>query len=104
MVNTWGPQTHGESKPKKKEKYLTPAIQERLQNMEQHLGIDKQPVPEDVHARIKTLEDRILYLESVSPEYFDGDLRFGRQKDEDDVMNKIDQRITELKRKICQIK
>lgn len=27
-------------------------------------------MPKDVYERLKTIEDRVLYLESVSPEYF----------------------------------
>ncbi|GAB0087505.1 Molybdopterin synthase catalytic subunit [Sergentomyia squamirostris] len=42
-------------------------ISERLKSMEGHLKIPSSS--EDIFQRIKTLEDRILYLESVSPEY-----------------------------------
>ncbi|XP_052127443.1 molybdopterin synthase catalytic subunit isoform X3 [Frankliniella occidentalis] len=45
----------------------------RLRNAELHLGINDalnyRPVPKDVYARLKQLEDRILFLEGVSPEY-----------------------------------
>lgn len=47
-----------------------PAVEERLRNAEVHLGLmDNRPVPKDVYARLKELEDRILFLEGVSPEY-----------------------------------
>ena len=29
-----------------------------------------RPVPKDVYARLKALEERVLFLEGVSPEYF----------------------------------
>lgn len=104
-VNMWGPQTHSEVpalssattqlKP-------TPAIQERLQNMEKHLGLVKeQPIPLDVYGRLKALEDRILHLESISPEYFNGSLNVQpNNRDDEDMMAKIDQRMEELRRKL----
>ena len=107
-MNAWGPQTRNESAEKNVSKSAeinnkyTPALQERLENMEQHLGIyENQPIPADIYVRMKALEDSILYLESVSPEYFDGDFRTSRQKDEEvQVMNQIDQRIAELRNKM----
>ena len=104
VVNTWGPQTRSETNVQKSaetnNKY-TPALQERLQNMEQYLGIyDSQPIPADIYARLKALEESILYLESVSPEYFDGGFRFSRQKDDAVVVNQIDERMAELRRKL----
>lgn len=42
--------------------------QERLVNAESFLGVQK--TSDDVFARLKAIEDRILFLESVSPEYF----------------------------------
>jgi len=103
-VNTCGPQTQSETNVQKSadtnNKY-TPALQERLQNMEQHLGIyENQPIPGDIYTRIKALEESILYLESVSPEYFDGEFRLSRQKDEVEVVNQIDKRMAELRRKL----
>ncbi|KAL2098924.1 hypothetical protein ACEWY4_005404 [Coilia grayii] len=48
-----------------------PAIEERLQNMEAHLKLPTAgPVPLSVYQRLKKLEDRILELEGLSPEYF----------------------------------
>uniref|UniRef100_A0A1B0CXZ6 Uncharacterized protein n=1 Tax=Lutzomyia longipalpis TaxID=7200 RepID=A0A1B0CXZ6_LUTLO len=43
-------------------------ITERLKSMENHLKISPSS-SEDVFERIKRLENRILYLESISPEY-----------------------------------
>lgn len=103
----WGPQTHSEipapAAPSTTNPHLnpTPAIQERLQNMEKHLGLAKeQPIPLDVYERLKKLEDRILHLESISPEYFDGLISMQNNKDDDDMMAKINHKIDELRRKI----
>ncbi|XP_069118246.1 MAP3K12-binding inhibitory protein 1-like isoform X2 [Argopecten irradians] len=79
VVNLQGPQTqipvHTERTVQKKEviqkNNLSGGIEERLTNMEKHLRIDKdQLFSSDVFARLKFLEERILYLESLSPEYF----------------------------------
>lgn len=43
-------------------------VEERLQNLEVQLSLEK-PIPRNVYKRLKLLEDRLLYLESVSPEY-----------------------------------
>ncbi|KAH1015366.1 hypothetical protein HUJ05_013099 [Dendroctonus ponderosae] len=43
-------------------------IDERLQSLESQLSMDKA-VPKNVYQRIKHLEDRLLHLESLSPEY-----------------------------------
>lgn len=44
-------------------------LEERLQNAECHLKLHG-PVPKDIYSRLKQIEDRILYLEGLSPEYF----------------------------------
>jgi hypothetical protein len=44
-------------------------IEERLSNAECHLKLHG-PVPRDIYSRLKQIEDRILYLEGLSPEYF----------------------------------
>lgn len=95
VLNKTGPQTQGielwphtagssSTSPLKKQKLdvaasftntndCPPAVEERLRNAELHLGINQcqniRPVPKDVYARLKDLEDRILFLEGVSPEY-----------------------------------
>lgn len=43
-------------------------IEERLQNLEVQLCLEK-PIPINIYKRLKLLEDRLLYLESISPEY-----------------------------------
>ncbi|XP_078263296.1 MAP3K12-binding inhibitory protein 1 [Rhinoraja longicauda] len=78
VVNIYGPQTRtesdGESAPKPNtmtQSCSNPAIEERLQNMEAHLKLSAGgPVPIAIYQRIKKLEDRILHLEGLSPEYF----------------------------------
>ena len=82
----WGPQTHSEvPAPSSANTQLnpTPAIQERLLNMEKHMGLNtkEQPIPLDVYGRLKALEDRILHLESISPEYFEGPFNLQSSKD-----------------------
>lgn len=102
-INMWGPQTSQSEvpAPSSANAHLTPAIQERLQNMEKHLGLTKDvPVPQDVYGRLKALEDRILHLESLSPEYFDGPLNLQSNKEDDEMMAKIDHRMDELRRKL----
>ncbi|XP_048455666.1 MAP3K12-binding inhibitory protein 1 isoform X2 [Rhincodon typus] len=78
VVNTYGPQTRTEGVEASLQKRETvtqncgnPAVEERLQNMEIHLKLPTDgPVPIDIYQRIKRLEDRILHLEGLSPEYF----------------------------------
>ncbi|XP_078418898.1 MAP3K12-binding inhibitory protein 1 isoform X1 [Cetorhinus maximus] len=78
VVNTYGPQTRTEGTGASLQKPETmtqncgnPAVEERLQNMESHLKFPTGgPVPVDIYRRIKRLEDRILHLEGLSPEYF----------------------------------
>ncbi len=101
----WGPQTHSEvPAPSSANTQLnpTPAIQERLQNMEKHLCLNtrEQPIPLDVYGRLKALEDRILHLESISPEYFDGPFNLQNNKEDEDMISKIEQKMDELRRKL----
>ncbi|KAJ8924411.1 hypothetical protein NQ315_007207 [Exocentrus adspersus] len=50
-------------------KYIPPnGIEERIQNLECQLSLTTA-VPKNIYRRLKSLEDRLLYLESVSPEY-----------------------------------
>lgn len=50
-------------------KFIPPnGIEERLQNLECQLSLTTA-VPKNIYNRLKSLEDRLLYLESVSPEY-----------------------------------
>lgn len=43
-------------------------LDDRISATECTIGINK-PVPKDIYERLKNIEDRILYLESISPEY-----------------------------------
>ncbi|XP_076201172.1 MAP3K12-binding inhibitory protein 1 isoform X2 [Aptenodytes patagonicus] len=78
VVNTYGPQTRSEGVHGSSHKANVPihdcgnqAVEERLQNIEAHLRLQTGgPVPRDIYQRIKKLEDKILELEGLSPEYF----------------------------------
>ncbi|XP_010742943.3 MAP3K12-binding inhibitory protein 1 [Larimichthys crocea] len=82
VVNTYGPQTRGGGgggqgeAGEQQRGSLTrdcgnAAIEERLHNIETHLKLPTAgPVPLSVYQRLKKLEDRILELEGLSPEYF----------------------------------
>uniref|UniRef100_A0A3P8P3N4 MAP3K12 binding inhibitory protein 1 n=1 Tax=Astatotilapia calliptera TaxID=8154 RepID=A0A3P8P3N4_ASTCA len=80
VVNTYGPQTRsGGDQAEAGDKQRGPltrdcgnaAIEERLNNIEAHLKLAAVgPVPLSVYQRLKKLEDRILELEGLSPEYF----------------------------------
>ncbi|XP_066550341.1 MAP3K12-binding inhibitory protein 1 isoform X2 [Amia ocellicauda] len=78
VVNTYGPQTRpgtgGEAGDKQRcpaKDCGNPAIEERLHNIEAHLRLSTGgPVPLSIYQRLKRLEDRILELEGLSPEYF----------------------------------
>ncbi|XP_003471941.1 MAP3K12-binding inhibitory protein 1 isoform X1 [Cavia porcellus] len=78
VVNTYGPQTRPEGiqgSGHKSNSMLrdcgNQAVEERLQNIEAHLRLQSGgPVPRDIYQRIKKLEDKILELEGISPEYF----------------------------------
>ena len=75
MENTIGPsfQNSDENKSSSMKEYslqdnCPPGAEERLINVEKHLNINKSSA--NVFSRLKAVEDRILYLESISPEYF----------------------------------
>ncbi|KAE8587360.1 hypothetical protein XENTR_v10021943 [Xenopus tropicalis] len=78
VVNTYGPQTRNDNTaaPRLRANPVqldcgNQAVEERLQNIECHLRLQRSgPVPKDVYQRIKSLEDKILELEGISPEYF----------------------------------
>ncbi|XP_042231712.1 molybdopterin synthase catalytic subunit-like isoform X2 [Homarus americanus] len=86
-------------------------VEERLHSLEDHLKlIPGAPVPRDVYARLKAVEDRVLHLESISPEYFRNKeillpMTSSRQKEikaaEDDLsIEELDRKLYELKRKL----
>ncbi|KAM4014093.1 MAP3K12-binding inhibitory protein 1 [Anomaloglossus baeobatrachus] len=77
VVNAYGPQTRTDGSTSSSRSHPLPhdcgnqAVEERLQSIEYHLRLNPGgPVPKDVYQRIKKLEDRILELEGISPEYF----------------------------------
>ncbi|XP_073495049.1 MAP3K12-binding inhibitory protein 1 [Phyllobates terribilis] len=77
VVNAYGPQTRTDGSTSSSGAPPPPldcgsqAVEERLQSMEYHLRLNPGgPVPKDIYQRIKKLEDRILELEGISPEYF----------------------------------
>lgn len=45
-----------------------PLLEDRISTIEHMIGINK-PVPKEIYKRLKNIEDRVLYLEGVSPEY-----------------------------------
>jgi hypothetical protein len=60
----------GDVKPGVKDGTAGPmGLEERLSNAERHLKLHG-PVPKDIYSRLKQIEDRILHLEGLSPEYF----------------------------------
>jgi hypothetical protein len=72
----WGPQTIDQSVLRKSvtnnlsfnASSSFSILDDRISATEHTIGINK-PVPKDIYKRLKNIEDRILYLESVSPEY-----------------------------------
>ncbi|XP_043495730.1 molybdopterin synthase catalytic subunit [Polistes fuscatus] len=79
VLNSWGPQTVDRSRLHNANNYTTnqqdnnncsSVLNDRITTAEKMLGIIK-PVPRDVYERLKNIEDRILFLEGVSPEYKD---------------------------------
>ena len=45
-------------------------LEERVINLEEHLML--KPIQKELYFRLKDIENRVLYLEGLSPEYFDG--------------------------------
>ncbi|CAI9602176.1 unnamed protein product [Staurois parvus] len=77
VVNAYGPQTRSSGSSSSSRMHSlqrdceNQAIEERLHNIECHIQLKPgRPVPIDIYQRIKKLEDRILELEGISPEYF----------------------------------
>nr|CAB3263666.1 MAP3K12-binding inhibitory protein 1-like [Phallusia mammillata] len=82
-------------------------IQERLQNLENHVGLQTESIPKNVYERIKILENRVLQLESISPEYFTKHAELGTKRQRlsrDDTtqmsIDEIDDRIRLLKQNL----
>ncbi|KAG8449523.1 hypothetical protein GDO86_016242 [Hymenochirus boettgeri] len=112
VVNTYGPQTKNDSTRSSRLR-MNPlqrgcgnqAVEERLQNIECHLRLQTGgPVPKDIYQRIKKLEDKILELEGISPEYFHSlDVSKKRkmaQSAENYSLAEIDQKINKLKQSL----
>ncbi|KFM67952.1 MAP3K12-binding inhibitory protein 1, partial [Stegodyphus mimosarum] len=85
VENRWGPQTQCRNDSLNKRIKKEPdgeqaqeqsdvtfeAIQERLQNMESHLKLKSDSsMRYNIMQRLKELENRILFLEGISPDYF----------------------------------
>ncbi|XP_055945327.1 MAP3K12-binding inhibitory protein 1-like [Argiope bruennichi] len=84
VENRWGPQTQFRNEPAKRIKtepglesetetndVTFETIQERLRIMESHLKLKSDSsMRNSIFQRIKKLEDRILFLEGISPDYF----------------------------------
>ena len=76
VLNAWGPQTVDQrtlykttmSETNQKNNGYSSVLDERISTTEKILGINR-PVPKDVYERLKNIENRILYLEGISPEY-----------------------------------
>ncbi|KAK7867387.1 hypothetical protein R5R35_008931 [Gryllus longicercus] len=77
------------------------ALNERLRNIEEHLGFDAN-TSSDVLERLKKIEDKILYLEGLSPEYFE--FRERKSKNESKLIHKTQTKVSysssELSQKI----
>ncbi|XP_061467654.1 MAP3K12-binding inhibitory protein 1 [Rhineura floridana] len=109
VVNTYGPQTRNESAHGSSHKANTlsrvcgnQAVEERLQNIEAHLRLQTGgPVPKDIYQRIKKLEDKILELEGMSPEYFQSVNMSGKrrkiQQNQNYSLAELDEKINALK-------
>ncbi|XP_003214512.1 MAP3K12-binding inhibitory protein 1 [Anolis carolinensis] len=108
VVNTYGPQTRRESAYGSCHKNSlfrdcgNQAVEERLQNIETHLRLQTgRPVPKDIYQRIKKLEDKILELEGMSPEYFQAMNLSGKrrkiQQNQDYSLAELDEKINALK-------
>lgn len=113
VVNTYGPQTRSEgtgsssrTNPLQHE-CANQAVEERLQNIECHLRLKTGgPVPIDIYQRIKKLEDKILELEGISPEYFQSmdppSKRKKMQTAQSYSLSELDQKINSLRQSLLQ--
>ncbi|XP_069414839.1 MAP3K12-binding inhibitory protein 1 isoform X6 [Ovis canadensis] len=109
VVNTYGPQTRSEGiqgsghNPNSMLRDCgNQAVEERLQNIEAHLRLQTGgPVPRDIYQRIKKLEDKILELEGISPEYFQSVNFSGKRRKVQPPQNyslaELDEKISALK-------
>ncbi|NP_001386626.1 MAP3K12-binding inhibitory protein 1 isoform 3 [Rattus norvegicus] len=90
VVNTYGPQTRPEG---------IAGSGHKPTGMLRDCG---GPVPRDIYQRIKKLEDKILELEGISPEYFQSNFSGKRRKVQPPQQNyslaELDEKISALKR------
>ncbi|XP_065832759.1 MAP3K12-binding inhibitory protein 1-like isoform X2 [Oscarella lobularis] len=78
-----GVQTNSSSSRDKDDDHFHCGVEERLSNMEIHLGISRSDDGgRDVYQRLQKLEERILFLEGMSPEYFQETLNPATQHNE----------------------
>jgi molybdopterin synthase catalytic subunit len=54
-------------------------IEERVVNLEEHLNL--KPIQRELYLRLKDIEDRVLYLEGLSPEYFESITKYPQMKE-----------------------
>ncbi|KAJ9574066.1 hypothetical protein L9F63_008592 [Diploptera punctata] len=124
VLNTWGPQTRGldpgslggtdpedpmatlmKQNTVKAEPREDSGVEERLGNAETHLRM-RGPIPTDIYQRLKQIEDRILYLEGLSPEYFH--LWSNSEREEDSRFHRTFKKkkysAAELDTKLCDLK
>lgn len=86
VANIIGPQTHSSvscyneslQEYSCKRSMCPSGAEERLCNVESYLDINQHS--NNVFARLKVIEDKILYLESVSPEYFGWEVSISQRK------------------------
>lgn len=86
---------------------LPVGIKDRVEGLETKLG-ENRPIGKDIYQRLKALEERVNYLEGVSPEYFnaslldkktdsgEADKQGERKKDNEKSLSAINTRIQEL--------
>lgn len=113
VVNAYGPQTRSSGSSSNTRMHSlqrdceNQAVEERLHNIECHIQLKPgQPVPKDIYQRIKKLEDRILELEGISPEYFQSmDMSNKRKKvlpSQRYSLMELDQKINALRQTLLQ--
>ncbi|KAM4665046.1 MAP3K12-binding inhibitory protein 1 isoform 1-T1 [Discoglossus pictus] len=109
VVNTYGPQTRNDGTGSRANPLPrdcgNQAVEERLQNMECHLQLQTGgPVPKDIYQRIKKLEEKILELEGISPEYFQSvnvsNKRKKPQSSQNYSLAELDQKINTLRQSL----
>ena len=78
-----------------------------VENLEGKLLCDNKPVDKNIYERLKLLEDRVLFLEGISPEYFSNHSQsnsiLNNQKKNDDELTSINLRIQSLQQSIRKV-